>query len=296
MKWLSALRRSVRQIDSLEARMRRLQEALGRIERRQSGERADANWREREFQVYSQWGEDGLIQHLVGVVPIDRRIFVEFGVEDYEEANTRFLLVNDGWSGLVIDGSDENVRHIRRDPIFWRHNIKARQAFVTRENINGLLEDEGLTGDIGLLSIDIDGNDYWVWEAITTVSPAILVIEYNARFGPERAVSVPYGTNFVREKAHHSMIYYGASLRALWLLGRRKGYALVGCNAAGNNAFFVRQDLLPASLPERLPEQVFVSSQFREARNQRGELAMLDPAEEAEILRGLPVVDVEEAR
>lgn len=296
MKWLRALRRSVRQIDSLEARMRRVQEALGRIECRQLRDRGTLDWREREFRVYSQWGEDGLIQHLVSEVPIARHVFVEFGVEDYQEANTRFLLVNDGWSGLVMDASEENVRRIRQDALFWQYNLKARQAFVTRENIDGLLADEGLAGDIGLLSIDIDGNDYWIWETITGVSPAIVVIEYNARFGPKRAVTVPYDANFVREKAHYSMIYYGASLRALWLLGRRKGYALAGCNAAGNNAFFVRKDLVPESLPERTPEEAFMSSQFREARDERGELAYLDPSQEAKLLQGLPLVNVEEAR
>ena len=220
---------------------------------------------------------------------------MEFGVEDYQEANTRFLLVNDGWSGLVMDASEENIKRIRRDPLSWQHNLKAQGAFVTRENIDGLLTNQGLAGDIGLLSIDIDGNDYWVWDAITVVSPAIVVIEYNARFGPQRAVTVPYDPRFERAKAHPSMIYYGASLRALWLLGKRKGYALVGCNAAGNNAFFVRKDLLPTSLAERTPEQAFVPAGFREARDARGELALLDADAEAEILRGLAVVDVERA-
>lgn len=296
MKWLWALRNSEHRLASLESRMLRLQEALGRIERRQLRARPGAAWGEQEFRVFSQWGEDGLIQHLVNEVPIARRVFVEFGVEDYQESNTRFLLVNDGWSGLVMDGGDENIRRIRRDALFWQHNLKARRAFVTRENIDALLAEEGIAGDIGLLSIDIDGNDYWVWEALSAASPAVVVIEYNARFGALRAVTVPYDANFVRSKAHYSMIYYGASLRALWRLGQRKNYALVGCNAAGNNAFFVRKDLLPASLPERTPEQAFVAARFREARDARGELAFLDPSQEAEILRSLPVIEVEEPR
>ena len=294
MKWLQSLRRAVRQIDSLESRMRRVQEALGRIERWQIRNAGTRDWRDHEFRVYSQWGEDGLIQHLVAEVPVARRVFVEFGVEDYEEANTRFLLTNDGWSGLVLDGSEENILRIRRDPVSWQYNLKARHAFVTRENIDRLLTEEGLAGDIGLLSIDIDGNDYWVWEAIGAVSPAIAVIEYNARFGAERAVAVPYDAAFERTRAHPSMIYYGASLRALWRLGQRKGFALVGCNRAGNNAFFVRKDLLPASLPERSPAEAYVSAQFREARDARGGLALLDAEQEAEILRGLPLIDVEE--
>jgi hypothetical protein len=290
------LRRRLGRVVALEARLRRVQEALGRIELRQLLAQPPDSWHGCEFRVYSQWGEDGLIQHLIHEVPVTRRVFVEFGVEDYTEANTRFLLVNDNWSGLVMDASGENVRRIREDALSWQHDLKAAQAFITRENINGLLSQQGLSGDIGLLSIDIDGNDYWVWEAITAVSPAIVVIEYNARFGAERAVTVPYDAGFERAKAHHSMIYYGASLAALWRLGRRKGYALVGCNSAGNNAFFVRADLRPASLPERTPAEAFVAARFRESRDERGALAYLDAAQEAAILRDLPVVEVDKDR
>lgn len=290
------MRRAVRQVDSLESRVQRVQEALGRIEARQQHLAPPRSWHEHEFRVFSQWGEDGLIEHLVREVPIARRVFVEFGVEDYREANTRFLLTRGGWSGLVMDASEANIQSIRSDPVFWQHKLKARQAFVTRDNSDRILGEEGLAGEIGLLSIDIDGNDYWVWEAITAVTPAIVVVEYNARFGAQRAVTVPYDASFSREKAHPSMIYYGASLRALWRLGARKGYDLVGCNSAGNNAFFVRRDLRPEALPARKPEEAYVPAQFREARNERGELALLDAAREAEILRGLPLVDVEEAR
>lgn len=276
--------------------MRRVQEALGRIEARQLRADPTRGWHEREFRVYSQWGEDGLIDYLVGEVPVGRRVFVEFGVEDYQEANTRFLLTRGGWSGLVMDGGEENIARIRADAVSWQYPLRARHAFVTRDNIDRVLAEEGLSGDVGLVSIDIDGNDYWVWEALTAVSPAIVVIEYNARFGAERAVTVPYDARFERAQAHPSMIYYGASLRALWRLGERKGYALVGCNSAGNNAFFVRRDLRPASLPERTPREAYVRAQFREARDNRGELALLDSDQEAEILRTLPVVDVEGAQ
>jgi hypothetical protein len=291
--WFNAIRRRFALLDSFDGRLHRIQEALGRIESRQLSQPPADSWRAHEFRVFSQWGEDGLIDHLVDLVKITRPVFVEFGVEDYRESNTRFLLAHRGWSGLVIDASAENIGRIRSDPLFWRYNLKADQAFVTRENINGLISAQGLSGDVGLLSIDIDGNDYWVWEAIDIISPAIVVIEYNARFGQERAVSVPYDPLFVRTKAHYSGIYYGASLRALWLLAKRKGYALVGCNSAGNNAFFVSRALLPASLPERDPQQAFAAARFRESRDRQGRLAFLDPAEEAVLLEGLPLIDLD---
>ena len=293
---LARLRRKLALLDRIDARQRRMQEAIGRIEARQLRARAPARLQDYEFQVFSQWGEDGIVQRLVEVVPVERKQFVEFGVEDYTEANTRFLLTNNGWAGLVIDGSPENVQRIVSDPLYWRHNLKAMLAFVTRENINDLLRRNGLNGEIGLLSVDIDGNDYWVWEAIEAVRPAIVISEYNWRFGAERRVTVPYDPAFVRGRAHHSMVYYGASLAALEALGMRKGFDLVGCSSGGNNAFFVRRDLRPAVLPALSAREAYVAGSFREARLPSGELAHLPPAEEIALLANLPLVEVPAAK
>jgi hypothetical protein len=289
---LRSLISRVRKLDAIELRCERMQEALGRIEARQLATLRLADLHAAEFRVFSQWGEDGIIQRLVSDVPIERRLFVEFGVQDYSESNTRFLLVNRNWSGLVLDGDQSNIDAVRRSDLYWRHNLKAECAFVTRENINQLIAAAGVQGDVGLLSVDIDGNDYWVWEAIDVISPRIVVAEYNSRFGAARAVTVPYDPAFERSRAHHSMIYYGASLRALELLGARKGYSLVGCNSAGNNAFFVRLDCLPTGIPRLTAAQAFVAGAFREARNERGEMQFLSAAEESRLLDGLPLTDV----
>jgi hypothetical protein len=289
---LSVLRRYLARVQNIELQSKKIQEALGRIESRQLQGLDASQISEAEFRVFSQWGEDGIIQHLLRHVPISRKTFVEFGVEDYRESNTRFLLVNDQWSGLVIDGSQSNIDYIKRDSIYWRYNLKAVQAFITKENINELIRSNGLGGEIGLLSIDIDGNDYWVWNAIDVVDPRIVIVEYNARFGPDRAVTIPYQADFNRSSAPGSGIYYGASLAALANLGRRKGYALVGSNSAGNNAFFVRRDLKPATMLELTPLEAFVRSQFRETRGAAGQLLFLDHAQEDAILEGLPLVEV----
>ena len=270
----------------------RIQEALGRIESRQTVSAPVSDLAAHEFRVFSQWGEDGIIDHLLRQVPVARKLFVEFGVEDYSEANTRFLLTHRNWAGLIMDASPRNIAAIRSDEIYWRHNLKAEETFITRENINGLLSRNGVAGEIGLLSIDIDGNDYWVWEAIEGVQPALVVVEYNARFGGERAVTVPYKADFERHKAHHSGIYYGASLKAFCVLAARKGYALVGSNTAGNNAFFVRRDLLPVSLKEVSDAEAWVACQFRETRDAAGKLCFATPEEEAAILAALPLVEV----
>jgi hypothetical protein len=193
---------------------------------------------------------------------------------------------------LVIDSDKDNIHYIKRDPIYWKYNLKAICEFIQRENINKILADSGVTGDIGLLSIDVDGNDYWIWDAITVVTPVIVLIEYNHRFGPEKAVTIPYVRHFVRGKAHHSNIYYGASLAALCLLGNRKGYSFIGCNKGGNNAFFIRKDVKPECIREIAAAEGFVAGQFRESRNEKGQLLYLSEKEEREILSSLPLVEV----
>jgi len=152
--------------------------------------------------------------------------------------------------------------------------LTAVSAFITRENIDGHIKAAGVGGDIGLLSVDIDGNHYWVLQAIESGRPRILVVEYNSVFGPEHAITIPYDPAFVRGKAHPSHLYFGASLRALCLLASAKGYAFVGSNSAGNNAFFVREDLAGA-LPRPSPQAAWVESRFRDARGARGELLLV---------------------
>ena len=287
------LKRSWRAFERLDpGRLDRILESVGRIEARQLDDQNPSELADREFTVYSQNGEDGILHFLTRAVTIPRRVFVEFGVGDYREANTRFLAVSSNWAGLVIDSGAENIRQIRDDPIYWRTNLTAVHAFVTRENINSLLSKSGITGEIGLLSIDIDGNDYWVFDAIEVVSPAIVVIEYNSRFGPDKAVTIPYDPSFDRWRAHPSGLYAGASIRAICNLAQRKGYSFVGCNSFGVNAFFVRNDLMNDRIRVREVEEGFVAGQFREARDSRGRLAYLDRAEEEQILAGMPLVEV----
>lgn len=120
-----------------------------------------------EFQVFSQFGDDGIIQWLVHNLEITHPTFVEFGVEDYQESNTRFLMMNDNWSGLVMDGSKENVDRIRQSAFFWRHELYAEAVFIDCENVNGLISATPFHQELGLLHIDLDGVDYWIWKEIT---------------------------------------------------------------------------------------------------------------------------------
>ncbi|MDT8375600.1 MAG: hypothetical protein RQ867_02550 [Mariprofundaceae bacterium] len=293
-RYIKKIRSIMKVVSSFDQRLGAIQEALGRVEARQCRSNEPGRIEEQEFRVFSQFGEDGIIQYLIRHVAIENHTFVEFGASNYLESNTRFLLINNNWSGLVIDGDPENVAMIKSDPIYWRHNLKAECSFITRDNINGLLESNGISGDIGLLSIDIDGNDYWVWKAITAISPRIVVLEYNSRFGSDRAATIPYDENFIRHQAHHSLLYYGASLKALVNLSRQKGYSFVGCNSNGVNAFFVRSDLLAKPLQELTAEAGYVAGKFREARDANGELSFLDAEEERKILNTLPLIELDE--
>ena len=193
------------------------------------------------FRGYSQHDEDGMIQEIFKRIGISKRVFVEFGVGDGTENNTLYLMLS-GWRGLWIDGSEANATAIRNrfSSFVQAEQLTFVRRFVERDSINDLIGQAHVSGEIDLLSIDIDGNDYWVWETISVVQPRAVVIEYNAVFRPPLAIVAEYKKDFVWDGTS----YYGASLKALETLGSRKGYALVGCSLSGINAFFVRQDLV----------------------------------------------------
>lgn len=268
-----------------------LQQAVARIEARQLATLSSTNIQDYEFKAYSQNGEDGIIQFLISQVSIANPTFVEFGVHDYMESNTRYLLKQSNWSGLVIDGSQQNIDFIKSGPLYWRHNLKAECAFINRDNINQLISRNGLSGDLGILSIDIDGNDYWVWEAIDCVNPRIVICEYNALYGPSAKLSIPYDENFIYDQAHYSTMYWGASIAAFHHLARQKGYSLVGSNTNGNNIFFVRDDLLD-KLHALTPEQAYVQSNFRTSRDQQGNLTFLSLEDSLPLVVDLPLIEV----
>ncbi len=245
-----------------------------------------------EFRVFSQWGDDGIIQWLIAQLPNISKRFVEFGVEDYSEANTRFLLVNNNWSGLVMDGAADNMARLRRRNWFWRHDLAAVPVFLTRDNVDQLIADWLRENDLGLMHIDVDGNDYWLWEAVHCTNPSLVIMEYNALFGPERAVTVPYTPNFQRHAAHYSGQFFGASLAALAHLAESKGYVLIGSNSAGNNAYFLRRDLINGRMLPRSVAEAFVEPKFRDSRNASGHLNFHSFKQRQATIRGLPVVNV----
>jgi hypothetical protein len=245
---------------------------------------------EAEFSCFSQFGEDGIIQWLIARVPIANEAFVEFGVQDYTESNTRFLLLHDNWRGLILDGGTSHVSYAHKSGLSELRWLDAKTAWITRENINDLLSD--LAGDIGLLSIDIDGNDYWVFEALTVVQPRIVIIEYNSHLGHDRPVVVPYDPEFCLTEAHWSFMYWGASLPALIHLAHRKGYRFVGSDKVGLNAFFVRDDIA-GNLPNLTAPEGWRESRFRNSRDGSGRQTYLGShVERLALIEDMPLIDV----
>jgi hypothetical protein len=248
-----------------------------------------------EYKVFSQYGDDGIIQFLVDYLDINKKSFIEFGVENYLESNTRYLLLENNWEGLIIDGNKKNMDFVKKDNLYWRHSLTAIHSFVTAENINTILTSAGFNGEVGLLHIDIDGNDYWIWNAITCIEPSIVIIEYNSLFGYKRSITVPYNPSFFRTQAHYSNLYYGASLKALIGLSSKKGYEFIGCNAAGNNAYFVKKTLLKDIQPRTIDDG-YVKAKFRESRDKSGKLTYYNSDKQLELIKGLPVYDTLEEK
>lgn len=264
----------------------------GKIMAELNRSKTSTNIQDYEFKVTSQTGEDGIIQFLINKISIKNKVFVEFGVETYTEASTRFLLQNDNWSGLIIDGNQAFMDSVKNSELGWKYDIKAVASFITKDNINDIIEGAGIEGEIGILSVDIDGNDYWVLEAIHCVNPQILIVEYNSIFGPTAKITVPYDEKFIRTEKHYSNLYYGSSISALTELANKKGYSLVGSNKFGNNLFFVRNEY--QSLFGKIsPQEAYVKSKFKESRDERGHLTYLSHEEARRLIGECEVINIE---
>lgn len=191
--------------------------------------------------IYSQSDEDGMIREIFNRIGVTNKVFIEFGIGNGLENNTLALLF-DNWQGLWIDASSKSIGNIRKyfAQIIANGQLKVVQSFITKDNINQLIAANIETAEVDLLSVDIDGNDYHVLAAITSISPRVIVIEYNAKFTPPTLFCMDYNATHSWDKDD----CFGVSLKFLEIHLEKKGYCLVGCNISGVNAFFVRQDLV----------------------------------------------------
>jgi hypothetical protein len=211
-----------------------------------------------EYSLFSQNGEDGILRHLFAEIGFASRRSVEFGFST-NESNSLRLALHERFKALFLDGSDWQVERFNRAAAsLGLADAQAVRMFLTRENLQPVLLAHGTPAEIDLLSIDVDGNDYWLWESLDRVSARVTVMEYNAALGPEVSLSMPYAeSGRPDDDAPHHFAYSGASLAALARLARRKGSSLVGCDSSGTNAFFVRDDCLTPALEPLTPAAAF---------------------------------------
>jgi hypothetical protein len=285
---MAALRR---QLDAQYQQSLRLRVGLGALMAREIAGKA-SSCEQAQYSAFSQFGEDGIIEFLIQHCDIAPQRFIEIGVETYEEANTRFLAEHRLWQGLIVDQNPDIERDLARTNLNWRAQVRAVSSFVTRENIRALVApfvgDDGL----GLLSVDIDGVDYWVLDQLLDLTPAMIIVEYNSLFGPTAPVSVPYDAAFDRSRPEYRQVYYGAGLAAFQHLLAGRGYVLVACSSGGNNAFFVRSDCL-GTVAAQSAGEAFQARRFVEHKDLDGALTGIVQRErQLDDIRDLPLVDV----
>ncbi len=209
------------------------------------------------FRVFSQFEEDGKLLFIFSILGMDNKVFVEIGSDDGVNSNSANLYFNFGWRGLFIDANSRSIKRgikfFGKYPHPWFYQPTFVCAKVTRENVNDLIRENGFNGDVGLLSIDIDGNDYWIWDAIDVINPKVVIIETHNEFGLNNIV-VPYDASYSFPGKHP--VYHGASPVAMNKLANKKGYRLVGANELGFNFIFVKNGLAENELPEVSVESV----------------------------------------
>lgn len=213
--------------------------------------------REVGFRQYSQFEEDGILLYLFSIITPVGRSCLELCAGTGIECNTANLIVNHGWWGHLFDGDADNVA---RGRAFYAHHHDTflrppnfSRAWITAENVNQLVADSGLRGPVDLLSLDMDGNDYWIWKALEVVEPTVVICETHNTIPPDLALTIPYNPTF--QLGSFDDDFRGASLKAMVNLGRAKGYRLVGTHRFGFNAFFIKNGMADDLLPEVSPEQ-----------------------------------------
>ncbi len=228
------------------------------------------------FKAFSQTDEDGILLYIFTIIGTINKKSVEICAGSGIECNTANLIINHGWVGLLVDGNKEQIKE---GITFYRRNShtyvcppKFCHAWITRDNVNKILVDNGFEGDIDLLSIDMDGVDYWIWDAIDVIEPRVVVVEYQDIIGPNKALTVPYSDNFngfKHKTASRFPGYCGASLLAFKKLAKKRDYRLVGCNRLGYNAFFIKNPIGKNIIPEVSIEDCFTHPKVLWGMNER---------------------------
>lgn len=247
-----------------------------------------------EVKVYSQWGEDGILDFLCEKLYISKPKILEIGAGNFNECNSYFLAKNRNASVVAVDIAKDLLTSINSSPLKWTNHLFGIEKLVSPSNINELIDEANNRMDgLDIVSFDIDGNDYWVVAAADLKSTKIVIVEYNPIFGSEMAVTVPRDDNFDRAMKHSSGLYFGASLKAFIHVLANKGFVFIGSNRVGNNAFFIPNksiSKISLSIPKDL--KIYTDWRIRESRDSFGQLSYLSLSERVEIINDLPLIEI----
>jgi len=252
-----------------------------------------------EYKVFSQNGEDGIIDYLLHSLKISKPKFIEIGVGDYKECNSRFFFERTSPKGLIIDNRKNFKEKVKKNVKLWRGDLTIVEKTINTKNIIKILKDHNFYNDIDFFSLDIDGIDYWVLEKLPKNLSKIFVLEFNSNFGGNKEITIPNIDNFNRTKYHYSYLCFGASLKALIKLMKKKNYVFLGTNLHSINAFFVQKKYLKKinlKIPNSKSINRFSLSNIRESRDKKNNLNYLSGDEKINAIRNCKVVDLSSSK
>lgn len=253
------------------------------------------NLRDVEYKIFSQNGEDGIIDYILYCLNINKPKFVEIGVGDYSEANTRFLFETRSPKGLIVDCEKNLAQKVSKKIKLWRGDLAIEEIFINTENIMDLLKRNNFENDIDLFSLDIDGIDYWILDKFPKNFSKIVILEFNSTFGSELNITVPNLPNFNRSNYHFSNLCFGMSLTAAINLMESKNFYFLGTNLFRSNAFFISIDYPKNNFFKNLNiENVrsVADSNFRESRDKDGNLSYLSGKNKIKKIQDCEVIDL----
>lgn len=247
------------------------------------------------YKVFSQNGEDGVLDYLIEKLKIKNLKFVELGVGSYKESNTRFLFIDKACKGLIIDKEKNLQNQVKENIEFWKGDLEIINTTIKKDNINEILNKNNFLDNLDLFSIDLDGIDYWIINQLPNKFSKIAVVEYNSIFGDSAEITVPYFENFNRYDYHYSSLCYGASLTAVINLMQKKGFLFLGINEIKNNAFFIQNNFSDLfNLENDLSLSFCTSTNIRESRNQENKLTYLPIHRSKNLIKDCEVFDLKD--
>ena len=254
------------------------------------------NLNDLDYKIFSQFGEDGIIDYLLKSLNISSPKFVEIGVGDFSECNTRYLFETTQPKGLIIDCIENFEQKVKKNINLWKGDLTIIQKKINSKNVIDILKQKNFLNDLDLFVIDIDGIDYWVMKNLPKNLSKIIVVEYNATFGPDLEVTVPDLEDFDRSKYHYSNLCFGASLKAYVKLLDQMGYVFIGTSISKINAFFINKNELNKISLKNLPDSndlsFYTKSNIRESRNKNGKLNFLNNSTKIEEIKNCDVIDL----